>query len=493
MSASAKNHLLPREPGVPSLPSAFIDRMQEQLGPEFDAFMETYQKEDHLHGLRLNPQALPAGPAQDLLSRVIGDLSDPIPWAGDAYYYIGDRRPGKHPYHEAGLYYIQEPSAMAPATYLDVLPGDYVLDLCAAPGGKSAQIAAALEGRGLLVSNEIVPNRALVLSENIERLGPANILVTNEDPDRLAGHFPRFFAKIMVDAPCSGEGMFRKNPIARSEWSPQNVQACADRDDRILDAADRMLAEGGRLVFSTCTFAPAEDEGSIRRFLSRHPGYRIEPAALCSGMTPSPLEGTIRLWPHKLRGEGHYIAVLRKETGAEGRPSLSDRPEEKLLRAGSSNAAPGLKDRDLPLLADFLRETVTPETVDRLLHEGILLRFKDDYYRIPRGLPSLKGLRLTRAGLHLGAIRKNRFEPSHALAHALIPRQLLRTLSLPAMGTASDHSVFTAERWIRGETFRAEGAKGWYLVTVDGVHLGWGKLAGGSMKNHYPKGLRRIL
>ena len=297
------------------LPPAFIERMKEQIGSDFDAFIKSYQRQGRYHGLRLNPLAIsafrpvqgetpPSGishlsdsqPARHpssvkaLLSSVISDLSDPIPWAEDAYYYGEEDRPGKHPYHEAGLYYIQEPSAMAPAVYLDARPGECVLDLCAAPGGKSSQIAACMQGQGLLISNEIVPNRAAVLSENMERLGVVNAIVTNEDPDSLADHFPLFFDKIMVDAPCSGEGMFRKNAIALLEWSPENVQNCAARDDGILDAADRMLAEVGRLVFSTCTFAPAEDEGSIERFLDRHPNYQIERVPLYPGMTPADLE-----------------------------------------------------------------------------------------------------------------------------------------------------------------------------------------------------------
>ena len=529
------------------LPPAFMARMRRQLGEDFDAFIESYQKQSRYHGLRLNPLALVGLPrasaasgnrssdaisasageehsdrdclvCKRLLSSVISDLSDPIPWAEDAYYYGEEDRPGKHPYHEAGLYYIQEPSAMAPAVYLDARPGEYVLDLCAAPGGKSSQIAACMQGQGLLISNEIVSNRAAVLSENMERLGVVNAIVTNEDPDSLADHFPLFFDKIMVDAPCSGEGMFRKNAIALLEWSPENVQVCADRDDLILDAADRMLKEGGRLVFSTCTFAPAEDEGSIERFLDRHPNYQIERVPLYPGMTPADLEGTIRLWPHKLRGEGHYIAVLRKKTSDRALSAAGSSS----LRAVSAKRESAVKGSDFDFLSRSLREIVKSETADWILGDGELLRFRDDFYRIPRGLPTLRGLKLTRAGLHLGTVKKNRFEPSHALSHALEPDQALRIANLSAcnVGQGSNERAlfgadqirqfigdrkqkipavitdvpgFSARRWIAGETFRTEGDKGWYLITVDGIHLGWGKLAGGSMKNHYPKGLRRNL
>ncbi len=536
------------------LPPAFIERMKEQMGSDFDAFMKSYQRQDRYHGLHLNPLAIsaflpvqgetpPSGishlsdsrPARHLppadgrparhpssvkalLSSVISDLSNPIPWAKDAYYYGEEDRPGKHPYHEAGLYYIQEPSAMAPAVYLDARPGEYVLDLCAAPGGKSSQIAACMQGQGLLISNEIVPNRAAVLSENMERLGVVNAIVTNEDPDSLADHFPLFFDKIMVDAPCSGEGMFRKNAIALSEWSPENVLVCADRDDLILDAADRMLKEGGRLVFSTCTFAPTEDEGSIERFLDRHPNYQIERVPLYPGMTPADLEGTIRLWPHKLRGEGHYIAVLRKKTSDRALSAAGSSS----LRTVSAKRESAVRGSDFNFLSRSLREIVKSETADWILGDGELLRFRDDFYRIPRGLPTLRGLKLTRAGLHLGTVKKNRFEPSHALSHALEPDQALRIANLSSgnVGQGSNERAlfgadqirqfigdrkqkipavitdvpgFSARHWIAGETFRTEGDKGWYLITVDGIHLGWGKLAGGSMKNHYPKGLRRNL
>lgn len=533
---------------APALPPAFVERMREQMGTEFDTFIESYQRDGRCHGLRLNPLALvglPATSASDnhpsdaipasaraenadrallsgrrLLSSVISSLSDPIPWARGAYYYDEEDRPGKHPYHEAGLYYIQEPSAMAPAAYLDARPGDYVLDLCAAPGGKSSQIAASMRGQGLLISNEIVPNRASTLSENMERLGVVNAIVTNEDPDRLAGQFPLFFDRIMVDAPCSGEGMFRKNTIALSEWSPENVQLCANRDDLILDAADRMLRDSGRLVFSTCTFAPAEDEGSIERFLDRHPNYQIEQVPLYPDMTPAALEGTIRLWPHKLRGEGHYIAVLRKNASGGVLSAAAGCP----LHRNAPDAREALKGKELESLADSLREIVTDETVNWLLGDSLIFRFKDDCYRIPKETPSLKGLKFMRAGLHLGTLKKNRLEPSHALAHALKPDQVLRIANLPAGDTnqksnenplvcadqierflrdrtpkiptvIEDVPGFTARRWISGETFRIEGDKdkGWYLITVDGIRLGWGKLAGGCMKNHYPRGLRKLL
>ena len=251
-----------------------------------------------------------------------------VPWAENGYYYEAEDCPGKHPYHDAGVYYIQEPSAMVPAELLGAQPGERVLDLCAAPGGKSTQIAAGMRGKGILFCNEINPARAKVLSENIERMGICNACVLNETPERLAECFPEYFDRILVDAPCSGEGMFRKNDAACEEWSPENVTMCADRQDGILDCAARMLRSGGRLVYSTCTFAPEENEGSISRFVHRHEEFEIvnissmEKArrglAGCDGSAEyvkepvSGLDGTLRLWPHRIKGEGHYVAVLKK-------------------------------------------------------------------------------------------------------------------------------------------------------------------------------------
>lgn len=252
------------------LPQEFLERMENMLGEEYPAFLKSYDIARY-QALRLNPQK---GDDASFLNRMVFSL-ERVPWAEHGYYYTAQDTPGKHPYHEAGVYYIQEPSAMAPAAYLTRQmadgAGERILDLCAAPGGKSTQIAAAMAGRGILISNEIHPARAKILSENIERMGIANAVVTNETPQRLAEHFSEYFTRIMVDAPCSGEGMFRKNEEACEQWSTQNVELCADRQDEILDCAASMLAGGGRLVYSTCTFAPAEDEGSIGRFLERHP------------------------------------------------------------------------------------------------------------------------------------------------------------------------------------------------------------------------------
>ena len=231
------------------LPVEFLNRMEKMLGDDYRAFLESYDNEKY-SSLRYNPLK---GHKEEFLKNYTFDLS-PVSWEENGFYYDHEDKPGKHPYHEAGVYYIQEPSAMAPVHFLNPMPGDVVLDLCAAPGGKSTQIGARMQGKGILVSNEIHPQRAKILSENMERMGIANGIVLNESPDRLAKSFPDFFDKILVDAPCSGEGMFRKNEDAMEEWSLENVRLCAKRQDEILDCAANMLKAGGRIVFSTCTF-----------------------------------------------------------------------------------------------------------------------------------------------------------------------------------------------------------------------------------------------
>lgn len=489
------------------LPQEFLDRMKGMLGEEYPAFLASYEK-GRYQSLRIN--TLKAD--KDTFLEQAPFSLNPVPWTGTGFYYEAGDTPGKHPYHEAGVYYIQEPSAMAPAEYL-MRPalgcGERILDLCGAPGGKSTQIAAAMQGRGLLICNEIHPARAKILSENVERMGIRNAMVTNETPQRLAEHFPEYFTRILVDAPCSGEGMFRKNEEACGEWSLTNVELCAERGDGILDCAASMLAPGGLLVYSTCTFAPAENEGSIRRFLIRHPEFAIEKVPLAEGMKPgvpewadgggtvtassgeqemqdkrgaSSLADTIRLWPHHLKGEGHYLAVLRKEG---------------VLRSGApgdcrNGQEQGIPERDLKTpgkgcleYLEFAAETLRmgePEKAEKW--KGRYLRFGDQLYLVPEGMPSVKGLKVLRPGLHLGTVKKNRFEPAHALALAMGPEDAVHTVDLA-------ENSREIRSYLKGETFPAEGEKGWYLVTVDGYSIGWGKLAGGIMKNHYPKGLRK--
>lgn len=365
---------------------------------------------------------------------------------------------------------------MAPAAFLDAQPGERILDLCAAPGGKSTQVAAAMQGRGILISNEIHPARAKVLSENMERMGITNAVVTNESPQTMAVRFESWFDRIMVDAPCSGEGMFRKNENACGEWSTDNVRLCAKRQAEILECAAGMLKPGGILVYSTCTFAPEENEGTISSFLHQHREFSLCETEKYPGMSQGRgdwiadaapgMENTIRLFPHKLEGEGHFLAVLRKQ----GDLSVD-------FQGFCGGFEKGAAKNDLGEYPSFCRENL------KQLLEGKLLRFGEQLYLAPEGIPSLKGLKVLRPGLHLGTLKKNRFEPSHALALALSPSDVMHTWDL-ASGSEE------IRQYLSGQTFPAEGEKGWYLITVDGYSIGWGKLAGTIMKNHYPKGLR---
>lgn len=476
------------------LPEQFLYRMQGMLGEEYPAFLNSFSEEKY-RALRLNALKY-AGDGENAAQRLApgsrsagqnaGDISPfhltPVSWAENGYYYEKDDLPGKHPYHEAGVYYIQEPSAMAPVTLLEPQPGEYILDLCAAPGGKSTQIAAMMRGEGLLVTNEIHPARARILSENIERMGIRNACVTNETPQHLAQVFPEYFDRILVDAPCSGEGMFRKNEVACEEWSLENVELCGKRQDEILECAAQMLRPGGRLVYSTCTFAPIENEGSISRFLRKHPEFSIMeidkkglglegdgvPEFSDDGEDIFGLRGTLRLWPHRIKGEGHYAAVLVKE--GEVPADYHAIPLHGIQT--------GISEKELGEYPAFAKEFLCGELT------GSYVKFGDNIYLIPENMPNLKGLKVLRPGLHIGTLKKNRFEPSHALALALAPEEAKAVWDL-----RSAESM--VEAYLKGQTFAAEGQKGWYLICVDGFSLGWGKLAGGVMKNHYPKGLRR--
>ncbi len=507
------------------LPVEFTSRMERMLGNEYKAFERAFDSKKYqalrINGLKINGDGCSA--SQWFLEKMDNEGAAesgglpfhlrPVPWAEDGFYYEEQDTPGKHPYHEAGVYYIQEPSAMAPVPYLQTQPGDKVLDLCAAPGGKSTQIASALQGKGLLIANEIHPARAKILSENIERMSVRDACVTNETPQHLAEYFPEYFDKILVDAPCSGEGMFRKNEVACEEWSQENVRICGERQDEILDRAAEMLRPGGRMVYSTCTFAPMENEGSVARFLTRHPEFSLEimdkspfmkqAEAIAGGLgdrsaedteicadalngrseylafTGQPedallqesmrneLSKTLRIWPHLVQGEGHFAAVLVK----------AGQVPEGYVSRGRLGPEKGISEKELGEYPAFARETLQSKP------EGKYLKFGDNIYLVPEELPCLKGLKVLRPGLHLGTLKKNRFEPSHALALALSPKEAVHIYNL-----SSEESTCAA--YLNGQTFPAEGEKGWYLITVDGFSLGWGKLAGGMMKNHYPKGLR---
>lgn len=459
------------------LPEKFLERMQNMLGEEYPAFLESLSGKRY-RALRINPLKTEIQEGKEKLPFALS----PVPWTKNGFYYEEEEQPGKHPYHEAGLYYIQEPSAMAPVPCLmeEAASPERVLDLCAAPGGKSTQIAEYMRGRGMLITNEIHPQRAKILSENIERMGISNAIVLNETPESLSKKFIAFFDRILVDAPCSGEGMFRKNDNAGEEWSEENVALCAERQDGILDCAATMLKPGGRLVYSTCTFAPAEDEGSVSRFLEAHPDFYLEKEE--------------RLMPHKVKGEGHFLAVLHREGG-------------QLSSVATAGTEKSLALKDCKEFLDFAKEALTIPA-EELTAGKILLRFGEQLYLAPAETPSLRGLKVLRPGLHLGTVKKNRFEPSHALALFLKKEQVVNGIHLAGDGTAvkkylegqtltigAGCDVEMTDIMHRGRT-AAEQAdvslpKGWCLVCVDGYSLGWGKAAGAVLKNHYPKGLRK--
>ena len=483
-----------------NLPIAFFERMKNMLKDEYDAFVLAYDRPNN-PALRINPAKMRGEDGQSLLSCV----DKRVPWAENGYYYRHDdeTRPGKHPYHEAGVYYIQEASAMIPASLCPPEKGDKVLDLCAAPGGKTTQLAAALGGEGLLVANEIHPTRASILSQNVERMGISNAVVTNHAPHELTEHFTAFFDKIVVDAPCSGEGMFRKEEQAITMWSQENVELCAARQKEILESAARMLAPDGYLTYSTCTFAPEENEGVILSFLKAHPEFEVvEPknpdviACVEKGMldrgNPDWVEGgdeyadslrkTVRLFPHHADGEGHFAALLHKSANVSV-DAFKERSKDK--KKGKGKEQPKNRDKS-QLTVDkaykAFEQFASSVTAEYFAGESRL--FGEQLYIYPAQMDrALDGLRILRCGLHLGCVVKgDRFEPSHALSLALDVKKAHKTFAV---------DLSSARAYLHGDTIPCGEEKGWYLVTLDGFVLGWGKASGGMMKNHYPKGLRK--
>ena len=523
------------------LPIEFENRMRSMLGDEFSEFLSAYE-ESNYHGLRINE--LKAGVSTaDELKALFGIR--PVPWCMTGYYYDEDVRPGRHPYHHAGLYYIQEPSAMFVGELArevirerrqltDSRMSMRVLDLCAAPGGKTGHIAGVMNGDGVLVANEIVPGRAKILSQNVERMGISNCIVTNENPDRLATFMPGYFDLIVVDAPCSGEGMFRRDEIARTEWSEANVEMCAKRGQDILDAADKMLKYGGVLIYSTCTFAPAEDEQAISDFLSGHPEYYVKKVKVQRHDGSNDLDGwpsagrmawvdsegesvdkderkttdracadssadadrdveakfadegnitdTYRLWPHRLHGEGHYAAVIRKGNAEAEYITATDDNQRKKERMSkkSSNQKTGNLSQAIKLFEAFAEKFLCE------IPEGEYRLFGDNLYLMPQDSPLIDSLRLERAGLWLGEVKKDRFEPSHALA-----------LSLREGQWRMAHNICDEQemvKYLRGESIPCgKEVNGWCVVTFAGYSAGLGKASNGMIKNHYPKGLRIMM
>ena len=458
-----------------NLPIEFEKKMKAFLGDEWDDFLYSYDN-NRFQALRFNTLKVQSPEERMRILKTLKISSDKkVSWANEAYYFDENVRPGKHPYHEMGLYYIQEPSAMSAAALLAPKPGMRVLDLCAAPGGKSTQLATYLGDSGLLVSNEINTQRSRILSQNIERMGIKNAIVTNEDSFVLASHFPGFFNAIQVDAPCSGEGMFRKLPEAIEQWSVENVAICAARQKKILDNAAVMLKPGGTIVYSTCTFSKEENEDVIEYFLEKHPDFTLEEME--------------RFWPHKVDGEGHFVAKLVRR-GSINEFVEADRKTKKIKnnKNRKNETKPALTKENMKLLSEFLDETIS-EDMAAWIKNSRLVMFGEQLYRLPDMEVDIKGLKVQRAGLHIGEFKKQRFEPSHSLALALKLSEAKNVVKLTC-DNPQTIGFFNGQSVMLSDEQAAECKKGWALVCVDGYPAGWGKVNGTQVKNHYPKGLR---
>ena len=459
-----------------------MEQIQRLLPEEWEQFRSEWEKGNSYQGLRVNTLKIPCA---DFLARTTFTLQ-PVPWAEEGFYFAGEERPAKHAYYQAGLYYLQEPSAMASAACLGVRPGEKVLDLCAAPGGKSTQLAALLQGQGLLVSNDNSAERVKALVWNLEHWGATNAVITNEEPARLAAVFPEFFDKILVDAPCSGEGMFRKDPRAIKSWSSYNSEVCSELQKEILGQAARMLRPGGRIMYSTCTFSPQENEEVIAAFLKKHPDFTLGSLPLDYGWEPgrrlndnsgnsSNTERTRRLWPHKVKGEGHFLALLEKKD--ENQVNYANQASQKNQANRKNQEENGFLEDKGEALAAFMEENLCQPLTGSFLQKGQYL------YRVPTGLPSLTGLNVVRYGWFIGTLQKGRFAPSQALAMGLKSSNVKRQVRF----SLQDQEV---ERYLKGETLLKEGTKGWTLVCLEEFPLGWAKQTGDYLKNYYPPGWR---
>ncbi|MCD8103866.1 MAG: RsmB/NOP family class I SAM-dependent RNA methyltransferase [Lachnospiraceae bacterium] len=566
---------------VEVLPKEFQMRMEALLGDEYPSFLKTYE-EPRRYGLRVNTLKISA----EEFCRIAPFHLSPIPWISSGFFYEKEDTPSRHPYYYAGLYYLQEPSAMTPAQILPVNPGDRVLDLCAAPGGKATALAEKLRGRGLLVANDISTSRAKALLKNLEIFGVANAIVTNTTPFRLSRQFPEFFDKILVDAPCSGEGMFRKDIASAKDWSLTKVHSCAKKQKEILLQAASMLRPGGMMLYSTCTFSPEENEQVIMHLLENCPEMELLPISMAESgiegfshgrpelamegweqrksrqmiddrgknspsqtmederqsqpeqtmedawqnMPPqtvndqkqytrltaalSDINRCIRIFPHKMPGEGHFMALLKKRSKdfpvsdkrkSSERPELSgilfqtgaDRHAGKQRNSLQTKATGQKKDSDqkfktdekIKLIDSFIKDTLKYEDTfsgRRDIKKGIDIHGSQAYY-MPETPDVIKGIPFLRSGLYLGEIKKDRFEPSQAFAMAVRVENCLAVLDF-------DHVDKRVEQYLRGETIEIEDLSPqnncWQLVCVNGYPLGWGKLVGTALKNKYHPGWR---
>ncbi|MCW5854032.1 MAG: RsmF rRNA methyltransferase first C-terminal domain-containing protein [Anaerolineae bacterium] len=461
-----------------TLPVQFAQRMRALLDVEADAFLAALEQPPRA-GLRVNTLKLAPDHLLDLLPASL----TPLPWCPTGFLVQGDEPLGKHPYHAAGLYYLQEPSAMAVAEALAPRPGDLVLDLAAAPGGKSTHLASLMGDEGLLVANEVETSRTRALAENLERWGVRQAVITNDDPRRLAERWGPVFDRVLVDAPCSGEGMFRKSPAALAQWSEKLVEGCSLRQRRLLDTAAELVRPGGWLAYSTCTFAPEENEAVIAAFLARHAGFELRPLTLTGAALGRPdwlpdelarpdLSHTARLWPHRVTGEGHFVALLQR---AEGPKTMTPRAK--------------VKDAPRPVRAAwraFVQATLGMDPVK----DAVLTTRGAHVYALPTKALDMERVKTVRAGLWLGTLERGRFEPSHSLALALrsTDEEGLEGWEARRLDFAPDDDRL--RRYLQGHPLEEPGEAGWVLMTVSGYPIGWGRRAQGIIKNFYPKGLR---
>ena len=423
------------------LPEAFLNRMHMQLGNEFPAFLLAMDNPP-LRGIRYNPLK-PEG------SEACLKPEERIPWEEYGWYSDDKEVYGTSIWHEAGAFYIQDPSAMIPVNILKPLPGENILDLCAAPGGKSTQIGAAMQGRGLLVCNEPVPKRTQILSRNLERMGVRNAVAVCAMPDILAEKWPEAFDAVLADVPCSGEGMFRREPDSRDEWTPEQAAGCAQRQREILRAAAKMVRPGGRLVYSTCTYNPSENEENIAWFIRENPEWKKESFRLPE---VDGSEGIFTCFPHRTKGEGQFAALLRK-----------DGNRKTAIRTDGSIPRPGRMEKDAA-------RQMLPFDPEPNYILGNTLTYLEE-------CPDLKGIKVFRLGLHLAEIRGKHMVPDHAFAY-YAAKQIQRTELRPE----------NALQYMAGEEVPGT-ETGWTVMCYRGMPLGWGKGSNGKIKNHYPKGL----
>lgn len=454
-----------------NLPEKFIDRMKNLLDKnEYESFIATYN-DSRYYGLRINELKVKSKDFPNIVDySLLG-----IPWCQQGYYYQRDDKPSKHPYYYAGLYYIQEPSAMAPAALIPIEDGDKVLDICAAPGGKSTQIASRLNNTGILISNDISTTRARALLKNIENSGARNVIITNETPERLASKLPSYFDKILIDAPCSGEGMFRLSEDAAKSWDSYGIDHFCNLQSEILKSCTKMLRPGGMIVYSTCTFSPEENEGMISKFLNENKDFDIVAIDHKGGLDkgrpkwcdgPEKLEGAARLWPHKLKGEGHFVCILQKSTESE-------------CMAFDNYLAPKKSIKDYEYAKEFFQK-YTYIDVDQKV-----MVIDDKMYLVPNGAPDLDKLRVIRSGMLLGVLKNKRFEPSTALALGYKKEMFTQVVDFKL----EDENVW---RYLKGETIIKQATKGYNLICVDGYPLGWAKGQNNMLKNEYPPSWRAI-